>query len=602
MQGERFYDFGPFRMDIKQRRLLRDGEEVALTPKAFDTLSMLVRNSSRVLEKDDLLKSVWPETFVEEATLAQNIFTLRKALGSSVGHQYIQTIPKRGYRFVAEVTPVMAEGTDMPVSQPETQPYKLPPVETIANERPIYSLAVLPLINEIHNPDAEFLSTGIVESIVNSLSVLPEIRIKACSTVLRYKGRELDPQEVGRELTVDTVLIGRVLQFDKNTVIRMELVDVENGWQLWGEEYKQELSELSKFQAMVTKDIAETLHLKLTSEKWQQLITPRTQNVKAYELYLKGRYFLNLCTKEGYKKAIEFFEQAVEIDSRFALAYSGLADSYIRYDFYGIMPPWKMIPNARTAAFKAVEMGSELAETHASLGGTKLVYDRDPVAAERQFKQAIRLNPQYAMAHDGYARCLAELGQMEESLAECKLALELDPFNLEINLHLGRHYLIAQQYDLAIGQLEKTLTLQPDFYNAIILLGIAYEQKKAYSKAIAEFHKASVIEKRPVLAGFLGYTYAMAGKKEEALEILDDLLAQSKRSYVPPYSIALIYTGLDKDDEALEWLERAFIEHSRWRSWLKIIPEFHSLGHDPRFHDLLQRSFIESKYNHISGI
>jgi DNA-binding winged helix-turn-helix (wHTH) protein/tetratricopeptide (TPR) repeat protein len=584
----RFYDFGPFRLDLTERLLLRDDKVVALSPKAFDTLLVLVRNSRRIVEKDELLKSVWPGTFVEEATLAQNIHTVRQALGGNEGEQYIQTVPKRGYRFVAKVTEVKDERPSVPTDQLGT-------VRAIARDRVVSSLAVLPLINTSADPAGEYLSDGITEGIVNSLSLLPELQIKACSTVTSYKGREIDPQEVGRELGVDSVLIGRLVQFGENLMIRMELVDVTNGWQIWGEEYNQPLSDIPNLQGTIARDISEKLRLKLTGEDWQRLLKPRAQKAGAYQFYLKGRYYLNLRTKEGYKKARDYFEEAIEIDSSFALAYSGLADSYILFDFYGLTAPWETIPKARAAAVRAVELDNELVEGHTSLAAIKLVYDRDLVGAEREYKRAIRLNPKYSRAHDGYAHCLIEMGRVEESLAECQLALELEPLDLEINQHLGWCYLLAHEPDRAIEQLHTTLALGPEFYRARILLGIAYGQKKEFSHAISQFLQASLIEKTPVLSGFLGYAYAMAGGKE-ALEILHDLLEESKQNYVPPYSIALIYTGLGNQDEALEWLQKAFVEHSHWRGWLTLIPELDSLRSDPRFTELLQRRFKESPY------
>jgi DNA-binding winged helix-turn-helix (wHTH) protein/tetratricopeptide (TPR) repeat protein len=585
-----FYDFGPFRMDLTEHVLLREGKPVALTPKAFDTLLMLVRNSGRIVEKDELLKIIWPDTFVEEATLAQNVFTLRKALGGSEGEQYIQTIPKRGYRFVASVTEVTDESPGIAVGQTGTKTENTPDGETLPR-----SLAVLPLINTSADPETEYLSEGITESIVNALSLLPELQIKACSTVRRYKGSDISPQESGHELGVDAVLTGRILQVGDNLLIRMELVDVTNGWQLWGEEYTEKLSDIHKFQGVVAKDISEKLCLKLVGEDCLRLYTLRTQSPEAYQLYLKGRHFLNMRTKEGYKKAIDCFEQAIEIDSSFALAHSGLADSYILFDFYGLKSPWETIPKARAAATRAVALDNDLAEAHTSLGAVKLVYDRDLLGAEREFKRAIRLNPKYSRAHDGYAHCLIEMGQNEESLAECKLALELEPLDLEINQHLGWCYLLAHDADRAIEQLHRTVALGPDFYRARILLGIAYGQKKEFAHAISEFLRASLIEKTPVLWGFLGYTYAMAGKKE-ALEILDDLLEESKQNYVPPYSIALVYTGLGKQNEALEWLQKAFVEHSHWRGWLRLTPELDSLSSHPQFTKLLRRRFNTAKY------
>jgi len=580
-----FYDFGPFRIDASQHLLLRDGTEVPLTPKAFDTLLLLVRNNGQIVEKDELLQAVWPQVFVEDATLAQNIFTIRKALGGTEADQYIQTIPKRGYRFIASVAEVNDESTRVRLDK-----VGMSSVNEAERASPISSVAVLPIINQADDPNVEYLSDGLTETLTNTLSLIHGLQVKACSTVLRYKGVDIDPQQAGRELGVVAVLIGRLLQIDQDLILRMELVDASNGWQIWGEEYYRKLADLHKLQEEITKDISENLRLKLAGEDWERLSKLHANNAEAHKLYLTGRALLNKCTKEGYRKAIDCFEQAIEFDPGFALAYSGLADSYVLYDFYGLIPPWNTIPIARAAALKAVTLADELAEAHTSLASITLIHDRDLVGAEREFKRAIRLDPKYARAHDGYAECLLAMGRTEEALAECSLALELEPFNLEINQHLGGHYLVVRQYDRAIEQLQKTLEMGPNYYRARVLLGIAYGQKGAFAQAIAELLRARLLEDTPVLSGFLGYAYGMAGDKK-ALEVLNELHKKSKESYVPPYSMALIYVGLGRCDEALEWIQRACVEHGHWRGWLELTPELDSLNTDPRFINLLQRSF-----------
>lgn len=585
----RFYDFGPYRLDVLGHILLRGDDPVPLTPKAFDTLAVLVRNSGRVVDKGELLKTVWPETFVEEATLAQNIFTLRRALETDDSPEYIRTIPKRGYRFMVAVTEVMEESAA--ASNPQTEkPASQSGVSEEAESENIRSLAVLPLENSSTDPSAEYLIDGITESIVNCLSLLPELQVKACGSVHEYKGRRIAPQNLVHELGVDAVLVGKIVQFGETVLIRMELVDGQ-GWQVWGEEYKEKSSNLHQFQSRVTKDVCDRLRLRLTDDVERRLFKPRTHNAEAYQHYLKGRYFLNMRSSEGYKKAIDLFEEAIELDPAFALAYSGLADSYIRFDFYGIKPPWETVPKARLAATRAVELDKDLAEAHTSRAAVRLVYDRDVVGAEREFKRAIRLNPKYSRAHDGYAQCLIEMGRIDEAFAECAQALTLEPLDPEINQHLGWHYLFAHEYDMAIEQLKKTLALSPNFYQARILLGIAYGQKKLFPKAITELLRAQLLEKTPVLSAFLAYEHAMIGN-HEAVKILEELLETAKRYYVPPYCFALIYTGLGRDDEALDWLQKAFVEQSHWRGWLNLTPEFDRLRAHPRFTELLRRRGI----------
>ena len=594
VQPPHFYDFGPYRVDPTQRSLLRNGIEVPLTPKAFDTLLFLVRNHGRVVEKDELLKCVWPDAFVEEATLAQNIFTLRKALnqGLSDDSAFIQTVPKRGYRFSAVVTEVIDEDVNADKAEQRNSADTTP-----STAQAIRSLAILPMINATGEPDLEYLSDGITESIVNSLSLLPELHVKACSTVARFKGRDIDAQGAGAELGVEGIVSARIVSFRKRLIVRVELVDVTSGRQLWGEEYNERLADILKLQEKIAKNILEKLRLKLLGTNAERLLKPRTENAEAYQSYLKGRYFLNKRSKDGYTKAIQAFKHAIDLDPEYSQAYCGLADSYLLFDFYGLVPPWQTIPVARAAVVRALEIDSELAEAHSSSGAIKLIYDRDPLGAKREFERAIKLNPRDAHAHNGYAHCLMELGNVSESLAECRLALELEPFDLRINLHLGWHYLLAREYDHAIEQVNHTLEMGPDFYRARLLLGIAYGQSGSFSKAIAEFQRASELEQTSVLRGFLGYAYARDGRIDEAKHLLNELLKTSKESYVPPYCIALIYMGLGKRSKAIEWLKKAFVDHDHGQHWLNLTPEFDELRSDTGFIQFLQSAgFDQPQY------
>lgn len=589
---QHFYDFGPFRADALRHVLLHKGAAIALTPKAFKTLLVLLQNSGRALGKDELLKTIWPDTFVEEATLAQNIFTLRKVFNARVpgGDQYIQTIPKVGYRFVLTVREVKGQNGSLQVEQFGGPENAIKLEETSDQYKEVRSLAVLPITDELVQPGMEHVGDSITENILNRLSLLPDVQVKACSTVAHYKGQDIDPQEAGRELGVDAVLIGSIFPLGDKTIIKVELVEVANGWQLWGEQYDQKRSEFLKVHQEIARDISEKLCSKLLRKERRRLNRTHPENAEAHRLYLKGRFFLNKRTEESYHKAIEAFEQAIKIDPEYSLAYTGLADSHVQFDYYGLIPPWETIQKAKAAALKAIQLDDDLAEAHNSLGAIKLVYDREPVDAELEFQKAIRLNPNYAPAHNGYAHCLMEMAQVEKSLAECRLALELEPLDLENNLYLAWHYLSARQYDEAIEQLYRVLEIGPNFSLAHFLLGIAYEQKREFSKAIAEFYRTGELAVTPVLSGFLGYTHAMAGRKDEAVKLLADLLKESKRNYVPPYSLALIYTGLGQTAEALEWLEKARIEQKRWRGWLKLTPELDSLRSEPTFTEFLQRA------------
>ena len=307
-----------------------------------------------------------------------------------------------------------------------------------------------------------------------------------------------------------------------------------------------------------------------------------------------GCFYRNKREGEGYTKAIEYFEQAIKLDPGYALAYSALADSYVTYDFYGILPPWETSPKAKTAAINALVIDDTLAEAHTALGCVKMMYERDWSNAEREFKRAIELDSDFAQAHNWYSHFLMAMGRIEESFAESQIALRLDPLDDSINHYLGWHYIHARQFERAIVQLEKTLEENPNFFLARVTLGMAYEQKGEVEKAIQELKKAYQLEQNALVLSFLGDAYAQAGDRKEALKILEELEELSKRIYVPPFGIGLIYTSLGKSTEAFEWFEKAYAAQNEWLNWLKVAPEVDSLRADPRFTDLLVRLNLTS--------
>lgn len=554
----RYYEFGPFRIDVQQRLLLHNGEIVPLTPKAFDTLFVLVQNNRRIVEKEALIKLVWPDTFVEESSLTQNIFTLRKALNEDPSKaSYIETVPKRGYRFAGEVKEVPDDSTTPTAAQPSTGPGKKTEASGDSGEN-IHSLAVLPLYNATGDPSAEYLTDGITESLINLLSLLSNLRVIARSVAFRYKNKEMDPQEVGRELGVRSVLAGRMLQIEDSLIIRVELLDVAHGWHLWGEQYNREDLNALAVQEEIANHISERLRLKLTGEEQQRVSKHYTSNDEAYQLYLKGRYCWNKQTEEGYQGAIKYFEHAIEIDPLYALSYAGLADAYIALDFYGILPPWETRPKAMAAGYKAVDLDGVLVEVHTSLACIKLFHEHDRIAAEKEFKRAIELNPRYAYAHSWYSQYLLREGRIEESLAEVELALKIEPFDIGVNLHMGHYYLETAQYDLAVKQFKRILALDRNSYLARVLLGRAYEHQGKFSEAVIEFKKAWKLDHTPQILGYLGHAYAKAGNQQEALKILGELHEIANKRYVPPSSVGIIYVGLNESGQAFEMLEDAF--------------------------------------------
>ena len=453
----------------------------------------------------------------------------------------------------------------------------------------INSLAVLPLVNATSDPNAEYLSDGITESIINSLSQLPQLKVMSRNTVFRYKGREIDSSQVGRELNVRTLLLGRVLQLGDRLVVRAELIDVDEGTQLWGEQYNRRGDDIFELQEEIASEIAEKLRLRLSGAEKGRLTKRYTENAEAYGLYLKGRYFWNKRTLEAVEKGIEYFKRAIELDPDYALAYVGVADSYTKLGDVGVaaLPPRKAFSKAKMAAVRALESDSALAEAHTSLGHLNL-HDYEWSEAEREFKHAIELNPNYATAHHWYAYHLLMNGRQTEAINEIEHALSLDPLSLPINADYGEVLYFARRRDEAIEQLRKTLEMDPHFYPAHSDLARVYEQEGRYEEAIIEIQTALALspESTDGLAT-LAHIYAASGKEEQALHLLEELSEVAKSRYVSPYGAAVVYAALGEEEHAFKWLQTATEEHAAWVLYLNVDPRLDSLRAEPRFKSLL---------------
>jgi eukaryotic-like serine/threonine-protein kinase len=458
-----------------------------------------------------------------------------------------------------------------------------------AQGRTIDSLAVLPFLNASGDPNTEYLSDGIAESIIYSTSQLAELRVTPRSSVFRYKGKEIDPQTVGRELGVSAVLTGRVIQRGDDLTISAELVDLRNNRVLWGQQYTRKIGDILAIQEEIAREISQKLRLRLTSEDEKQLAKRYTENAAAYQLYLKGRYYWYKRTRDGYKKALEHFDQAIQKDPSYALAYTGLADCYNVLSSYGIASPKESFAKGKAAALKARDIDSSLAEARTSLAYIKYQYDWDFSGAEKEFKESIELNPNYATAHQWYALQLAGMGRMEEATLEITRAQEIDPTSLIANVNAGWIFYHARQYDRAIEQMRKSLEMDPNFARGHWAISEPLEQKQRYEEAIAELQKARQLDETPIMLALLGHVYALTGKRSEAQKIIGELDEQSKRMYVDPYFLAQIHTALGDPDKAFQELEKAYEEHSSWLVWLKVEPKFDSLRSDPRFTKLVQR-------------
>ena len=463
--------------------------------------------------------------------------------------------------------------------------------QRIGGSAAIDSLAVLPFVNVSGDPNTEYLADGIAESLINSLSRVPHLKVISLSSVLRYKGREIEAQSVGRDLGVRAVLVGRLVQRGDGLSIGVELVDSRDKSHIWGEQYSRKFADVLRIQQELSGEISEKLRLRLSGEEKQRLAKRFTESSEAYQDYLHGRYYWNQRKLEGFKKAIEYFERAIQKDPNYALAYSGLADSFsIRGLREWDLAPRDAFPKAKAAATKALEIDNMLAEAQTSLAFVTWYYDWDWRVAEREFKRALELNANYPVAHQWYGSYLSSMARHDEGIAEKKRAVELDPLSLVMNRSAGWTLYFARRYDEAVEQYRKTLELDPNFAHAHLWLGEAYKQKGMHQQAILELEKALALsgEDHAKLAA-LGHAYALSGKRAEATRILEKLEEMSKRSYVPPYDFAVIFAGLGEKDKALEWLQKAYEDRSAYLVYLNVEPIWDGLRSDPRFTDLLRR-------------
>ncbi|HEX5733722.1 MAG TPA: tetratricopeptide repeat protein, partial [Blastocatellia bacterium] len=462
------------------------------------------------------------------------------------------------------------------------------------------SLAILPFINASRDADADYLSDGITESIISNLSQLPRLRVMARSTVFRYKQRTTrgataaqqipDPRAVATELGVRAVLVGRVLCRNDRLIIEAELVDGFDGSRLWGEHYNRKISDIFALEEEIAREISDNLRLKLSGQQKKRLTKRRTESAEAYQAYLRGRYFWNRRTADSMKKAVEHFEQAIDMDPNFALAHVGLADAYLLLGVWNDLHPADVMPKARAAAERALEIDDQLAEAHSTLAFSKLVYDWSPQAAEDEFNRSIELNPKYATARQWHAYNLAAMKRFDEAIAELELAHRLDPLSTVIHNDMAEICYWAGQYERTIRLCRKTLEMDAEFVPAHFVLGFAYEATGRVEEAISMYQKANELSPDDAwIMGILGHAYAVSGRKQEAERLLDKLREVSGRRPVAPYNLAVIYAGLGETDGAFEWLEKARLTRSSPMVFIKIEPFFDDLRRDPRFQDLLER-------------
>jgi serine/threonine protein kinase/Tfp pilus assembly protein PilF len=490
-------------------------------------------------------------------------------------------IRKHTLRFAAIIAALLLASIGMAYWFLSSRSSNLPQIE---------SIAVLPFVNESGNADVEYLSDGMTESLITDLSEMPKLNVKARASVFRYKGKEIDLRKAGVDLSVTAILLGRLVQRGDNLALHIELVDAKTENALWKADYDRPIANLVRLQGEIARDVATKLRARLSGAEAQRVAKNYTENVEAYQLYMKGRYHLAKLNMPETQKAVLYFQQAIEVDPAYALAYVGLATAYRSFSLSFDMPAMDFLPRAKAAARRAIELDDGLAEAHAVLGFTIFWYDWNQTEAENQFRRALDLNPNSADAHWGYGHLLSNMGRHAEALAEAKRARELDPLSVLINAGEGLFLVQAGRVDEALDRLQKTFELDANSWLAHLFASEAYIDKGAYAEAIAEAHKARELNGSSSMPiAYRGYALAKSGKRAEAQADLEELLKLATKRYVPPSHVALLYIGLDNRDETLQWLERGYQQRDPKMTFLKVQRNWDSLRNDQRFQDLLRR-------------
>jgi TolB-like protein/DNA-binding winged helix-turn-helix (wHTH) protein/Tfp pilus assembly protein PilF len=610
------YEFGPFQLDVGERLLRREGQVLALTPKAFETLVVLVENHGRLVGKEELMKRLWPESFVEESNLAQQVFTLRKALGDDrEGNPYIETVSKRGYRFRAVVTrltpaaivPGNEPASAVPISRKTDRVTGSVWLILIAllfligysgwrASRPVVvpapsriTLAVLPFENLSGDPEQDYLSEGITEEMIMQLAQLNPARLAviARTSSMHFKGSKKTVAQIGQELSADYVLQGSLRREGGRLRISAQLIQVDDQTHVWAQNYERDIRDLLALQDEVTRAIAAEIRVQLTPSRAAAAgggSAPRAVAPEVHQQYLRGRYFWNKRTEAGYVKAIEYFQEAIRSNPDYAPAYAGLADAYALLGSMtnSTLPRLEAMPRARSFAEKALAFDDSLAEAHTSLAFVQMHFEHDWAAAEKGFQRAIALNPSYLTAHHWYAYCLMAQTRVEEALREIRLAQELDPLSLIINTDLAELLYYARQYDEAIQQAQKTLEMDASFALAHRVLALAYEQKGMHEESLEELHTQVRLSGRADFAlAELARGYALTGNRSEAEKLLRELRALNPQGPGTSYGLAFVYAALGDMDQAFFWLEKSARERMGV-ILIKVQPYFDSLRSDPR--------------------
>jgi TolB-like protein/DNA-binding winged helix-turn-helix (wHTH) protein/Tfp pilus assembly protein PilF len=643
-----------YEVDLRTSELWKQGRKVKLQEQPCRILAILLEQRGQVVTREELRKRLWSDdTFVDfDHSLNTAIMRLREALNdSSDNPRFIETLPRHGYRFIAPLEEITASEhekkedagsgstPELSVAVPQSGPTNIFLAGNLESEsksrrirsrraivlgslfgilaivilgiwlrffrtasevnlsrNQIKSMVVLPFENLSGDKDQQYFTDGMTDELIAHLAKIRSLRVISRTSSMEYKGTHKTLSEIARDLNVDAVVEGTILRSGDRVRITAELVQVATDRQLWAETYESQLGDVLALQSQVASAIVNEIRINLTPEEQQRLASTRSVSAESYEAYLKGRYYWNKRSQEGLTKAIEYFQLATEKDPHYALAFAGLADCYsiIGSAIVGTVPSQDVAPKAKAAALKALELDDTLAEAQTSLATVRFNYDWDWLGASQGFQRSIELNPSYATAYQRYSLYLMAMGRTKESLAQMTRARELDPLSISMNFSLGWRLYMARKYDQAIEQLQNTLEMDPNFALPRMVLGQAYEQKHAYPQALAELQKAvSISHDSPQMLGALGHAYGASGNRSEAEKVLAQLMEQSKRQYVSPFYVAIVYVGLPENDKALDWLEKAYQDRSNAIVFGKVDPQLDPLRSTPRFQALLHRLALQ---------
>ncbi|HUE84179.1 MAG TPA: winged helix-turn-helix domain-containing protein [Pyrinomonadaceae bacterium] len=629
--NKELYEFDNFRLDVSERLLTREGERVALSEKTFETLCALVRRANRLVSKEELLNEIWANAIVEENNLDKNISLLRQVLGERTGKgKFIETVRGHGFRFVPEVRKIEEEanaalafdGQSMPEASAvaggqtvkESQatnnakaglrnfnlPLAAASILIVASLTVIYfwrqypieasikTLAVLPFKPLVGEMKDESLGLGMADALIAKLSG-EEITVRPLPAVRRYSSQEQDPVTAGRELGVDVVLDGSIQVSGDRVRVLAKLLRVDDGRQLWAERFDEKFTDIFDVQDSISERVAGALRIQLGSKDKKR----QTQDIEAYQLYMKGRYHALRLTRAETDKGIDYFQQAIKLDPNYALAHVGLAEAYVPMALTSGEPSWETMPKAKAAALKALELGETLAEAHAILAAVLFWYDWDWQTAERQLVRALELNPRSAEARFGYAHLLSNGLKHEKAIVEIKHARELDPLSLRTNALEGQILFFAGNYDAALDHLNKTIDLEPNFWLSHLFISRVFTEKGMHQEAVSAAEKAGELSGNSQSNAYRAYALTKWRKLNEARAVLEGLLKLSTTRYVPPYNFAVVYSGLGEREKALDYLEKGYAERDPRMVFLGVEPMWNNLRSDSRFVALIQRMRID---------